>query len=76
VIVPSHCTGGKAVHSIARRFPDAYIQNSVGTTFSSPRTRPNPRFAGGKLDVDAFGFDGHQDDDAEGFATVKLKGGR
>jgi hypothetical protein len=35
-----------------------------------------PRFAGGKLDVDAFGFDGHQDDDAEGFATVKLKGGR
>jgi 7,8-dihydropterin-6-yl-methyl-4-(beta-D-ribofuranosyl)aminobenzene 5'-phosphate synthase len=33
VIVPSHCTGWKAVHSIARRFPDAYIQNSVGTTF-------------------------------------------
>jgi Neocarzinostatin family/Family of unknown function (DUF6299) len=37
----------------------------------------NGRFVGGKLDVDAFafGFDGQQDDDAEAFAVVLLKGG-
>jgi 7,8-dihydropterin-6-yl-methyl-4-(beta-D-ribofuranosyl)aminobenzene 5'-phosphate synthase len=33
VLVPSHCTGWKATHAIARRLPDAFIQNSVGTTF-------------------------------------------
>jgi 7,8-dihydropterin-6-yl-methyl-4-(beta-D-ribofuranosyl)aminobenzene 5'-phosphate synthase len=33
VIVPQHCTGWKATHEIAREFPDAYIANSVGTTF-------------------------------------------
>jgi 7,8-dihydropterin-6-yl-methyl-4-(beta-D-ribofuranosyl)aminobenzene 5'-phosphate synthase len=33
VIVPAHCTGWKAVHTIARRLPGAFIQNSVGTTF-------------------------------------------
>jgi 7,8-dihydropterin-6-yl-methyl-4-(beta-D-ribofuranosyl)aminobenzene 5'-phosphate synthase len=33
VIVPSHCTGWKATHGIARRMPGAFIQNSVGTTF-------------------------------------------
>jgi 7,8-dihydropterin-6-yl-methyl-4-(beta-D-ribofuranosyl)aminobenzene 5'-phosphate synthase len=33
VIVPTHCTGWKATHAVARRFPDAFIQNSVGTTF-------------------------------------------
>jgi 7,8-dihydropterin-6-yl-methyl-4-(beta-D-ribofuranosyl)aminobenzene 5'-phosphate synthase len=33
VIVPAHCTGWKAVHAIAARFPDAFIQNSVGTRF-------------------------------------------
>jgi hypothetical protein len=37
----------------------------------------NGRFVGGKLDVQAFafGFDGQQDDDAEAFAVVRLKGG-
>jgi hypothetical protein len=37
----------------------------------------NGRFVGGKLDVDAFafGFDDQQDDDAQAFAVVKLKGG-
>jgi 7,8-dihydropterin-6-yl-methyl-4-(beta-D-ribofuranosyl)aminobenzene 5'-phosphate synthase len=34
VIVPSHCTGWKATHAVAHRFPDAFIQNSVGTTFA------------------------------------------
>ncbi|MGA7987142.1 MAG: MBL fold metallo-hydrolase [Candidatus Dormiibacterota bacterium] len=33
VIVPAHCTGLRAVRSFADRFPDAFIQNSVGTRF-------------------------------------------
>ncbi len=33
VLVPAHCTGWRAVHSIAARLPDAFIQNSVGTTY-------------------------------------------
>jgi 7,8-dihydropterin-6-yl-methyl-4-(beta-D-ribofuranosyl)aminobenzene 5'-phosphate synthase len=31
-IVPGHCTGWKATHQLARLFPDAFIQSSVGTT--------------------------------------------
>ena len=31
-IVPGHCTGWKATHELARRFPSAFIQSSVGTT--------------------------------------------
>ncbi|HEX9092094.1 MAG TPA: hypothetical protein VF831_11430 [Anaerolineales bacterium] len=31
IIVPGHCTGWKAIHELARRLPDAYIQTSVGT---------------------------------------------
>jgi 7,8-dihydropterin-6-yl-methyl-4-(beta-D-ribofuranosyl)aminobenzene 5'-phosphate synthase len=30
-IVPTHCTGWRAIHAIAARFPNAFIQNSVGT---------------------------------------------
>ena len=33
MIVPAHCTGWKATHAIARRLLEAFIQNSVGTTF-------------------------------------------
>ena len=33
VLVPTHCTGWKAIHALAARIPDAFIQNSVGTTF-------------------------------------------
>jgi 7,8-dihydropterin-6-yl-methyl-4-(beta-D-ribofuranosyl)aminobenzene 5'-phosphate synthase len=33
VIVPAHCTGWRAVHAIAAKFPSQFIQNSVGTTF-------------------------------------------
>ena len=33
VIVPAHCTGWKAVHALAAHFPNAFIQNSVGTRF-------------------------------------------
>ena len=33
VIVPAHCTGWDAAHAIAARLPDAFIQNSVGTSY-------------------------------------------
>ena len=33
VIVPAHCTGWRAVHALAARFPDAFIQNTGGTRF-------------------------------------------
>jgi 7,8-dihydropterin-6-yl-methyl-4-(beta-D-ribofuranosyl)aminobenzene 5'-phosphate synthase len=32
-LVPCHCTGWRAIHALARTFPDAFIQNSVGTRF-------------------------------------------
>ena len=32
IIVPQHCTGWRATHTIARDFPDAFVPNSVGTT--------------------------------------------
>jgi 7,8-dihydropterin-6-yl-methyl-4-(beta-D-ribofuranosyl)aminobenzene 5'-phosphate synthase len=32
-IVPAHCTGFRAVHALAAAFPDAFIQNSVGTRY-------------------------------------------
>jgi 7,8-dihydropterin-6-yl-methyl-4-(beta-D-ribofuranosyl)aminobenzene 5'-phosphate synthase len=38
VLVPAHCTGWKATHALAARFPDAFIQNSVGTTFQFAMT--------------------------------------
>ena len=31
VIVPAHCTGWGAVHALVAAFPDAFVQNSVGT---------------------------------------------
>ena len=40
VIVPSHCTGWRAVHAIAARFPQQFIQNSVGTTFALTAAGP------------------------------------
>jgi len=33
VIVPTHCTGFRAVHRLANLLPDAFIQSSVGTRF-------------------------------------------
>ena len=33
VLIPSHCTGWKAMHAIAREMPGAFVQNSVGTRF-------------------------------------------
>lgn len=33
LIVPGHCTGWKAIHSLAQELPDAFVANSVGTRF-------------------------------------------
>jgi len=30
-LAPAHCTGWRATYAIATRFPDAFIQDSVGT---------------------------------------------
>jgi 7,8-dihydropterin-6-yl-methyl-4-(beta-D-ribofuranosyl)aminobenzene 5'-phosphate synthase len=30
-LVPTHCTGWRATHALAARFPEAFIQNCVGT---------------------------------------------
>jgi 7,8-dihydropterin-6-yl-methyl-4-(beta-D-ribofuranosyl)aminobenzene 5'-phosphate synthase len=32
LIVPAHCTGWKAVHQLAARLPEAFVQSAVGTT--------------------------------------------
>jgi 7,8-dihydropterin-6-yl-methyl-4-(beta-D-ribofuranosyl)aminobenzene 5'-phosphate synthase len=32
LLVPAHCTGWKAVHKLAARFPEAFVQSAVGTT--------------------------------------------
>jgi 7,8-dihydropterin-6-yl-methyl-4-(beta-D-ribofuranosyl)aminobenzene 5'-phosphate synthase len=32
-VVPCHCSGLKAVNEIARKMPNAFIQNSVGTNY-------------------------------------------
>ena len=34
VLMPAHCTGWKAVHRFAHRYPDAFVQSAVGTTIS------------------------------------------
>lgn len=34
VIVPTHCTGWRAIHAIAAAFPDAFVPNSVGSRFT------------------------------------------
>jgi 7,8-dihydropterin-6-yl-methyl-4-(beta-D-ribofuranosyl)aminobenzene 5'-phosphate synthase len=31
-LVPAHCTGWRATHTLARELPDAFVQPSVGTT--------------------------------------------
>jgi len=33
VVVPAHCTGWGATQRIAQTMPEAFIPNSVGTTF-------------------------------------------
>jgi 7,8-dihydropterin-6-yl-methyl-4-(beta-D-ribofuranosyl)aminobenzene 5'-phosphate synthase len=41
-IVPGHCTGWKATHTVARALPDAYIASNVGTTFAFYADHPTP----------------------------------
>lgn len=38
VVVPTHCTGWRAVHAMADRMPQAFIQNSVGTSIDLEAT--------------------------------------
>ncbi len=33
VVVPAHCTGWRATQRIAQVMPEAFVPNSVGTTF-------------------------------------------
>jgi 7,8-dihydropterin-6-yl-methyl-4-(beta-D-ribofuranosyl)aminobenzene 5'-phosphate synthase len=33
-LVPAHCTGWRATHALAARFPQAFLQSSVGTRFA------------------------------------------
>jgi 7,8-dihydropterin-6-yl-methyl-4-(beta-D-ribofuranosyl)aminobenzene 5'-phosphate synthase len=40
-LVPAHCTGWKATHALAARFPDAFLQNSVGTRFEFQSAEPS-----------------------------------
>jgi 7,8-dihydropterin-6-yl-methyl-4-(beta-D-ribofuranosyl)aminobenzene 5'-phosphate synthase len=37
-LVPTHCTGWRATHALAARFPEAFIPNSVGTRFTFTAT--------------------------------------
>ena len=34
LLVPAHCTGWKAVHRLATRFPEAFVMSTVGTTIT------------------------------------------
>ena len=34
LLMPAHCTGWKAVHRLANRFPEAFVQSAVGTTIT------------------------------------------
>ena len=34
LLIPAHCTGWRAVHRLAARFPDAFVMSTVGTTIA------------------------------------------
>jgi 7,8-dihydropterin-6-yl-methyl-4-(beta-D-ribofuranosyl)aminobenzene 5'-phosphate synthase len=34
LIAPAHCTGWRAQHTLAAALPDAWVQSSVGTTYT------------------------------------------
>ncbi len=44
LIVPGHCTGWRVQHTLAAALPDAWVQTSVGTTYTlgAPRRRVMP----------------------------------
>jgi len=33
-LLPAHCSGWKAVHALARRMPESFVQPAVGTVVS------------------------------------------
>jgi 7,8-dihydropterin-6-yl-methyl-4-(beta-D-ribofuranosyl)aminobenzene 5'-phosphate synthase len=33
VVVPGHCSGWRAIHALAARLPDQFIQSNLGTRF-------------------------------------------
>jgi 7,8-dihydropterin-6-yl-methyl-4-(beta-D-ribofuranosyl)aminobenzene 5'-phosphate synthase len=39
-LVPTHCTGWRATHLLASRFPGAFLQNCVGTRFEFSASEP------------------------------------
>jgi 7,8-dihydropterin-6-yl-methyl-4-(beta-D-ribofuranosyl)aminobenzene 5'-phosphate synthase len=41
LIVPGHCTGWKATHTVGQALPDAYTASNVGTTFTFHADEPN-----------------------------------
>ncbi len=41
VLVPCHCTGWRATHRLAARFPDAFIPSSVGTRIQLQAPEPS-----------------------------------
>ncbi|MFD8376395.1 MBL fold metallo-hydrolase [Streptomyces sp. NPDC059688] len=40
LIVPGHCTGWRAQHALAAALPNAWVQTSVGTTYTLSAARP------------------------------------
>jgi 7,8-dihydropterin-6-yl-methyl-4-(beta-D-ribofuranosyl)aminobenzene 5'-phosphate synthase len=43
LIVPAHCTGWRAQHTLAAMQPDAWVQNSVGTTYTLSAAQTSDR---------------------------------
>ena len=42
VVVPGHCSGWKATHTMARAMPDAFVCTSVGTRLRFAASEPEP----------------------------------
>jgi 7,8-dihydropterin-6-yl-methyl-4-(beta-D-ribofuranosyl)aminobenzene 5'-phosphate synthase len=63
LLVPAHCTGWRAVHRLATRFPDAFVMSTVGTTIAlslatasrerEPRRSPTARSPRGPDPLDS-----------------------
>ena len=54
VLVPCHCTGWRATHRLAARFPDAFIPSSVGTRIQL--RAPEPEAPTGQSQVEEERF--------------------
>jgi len=40
-VLPTHCSGWRAVHAIARGMPEAFVQSAVGTTVTFEAAQEN-----------------------------------